>query len=305
MTPKPRFSVSTAAAVIGTVSFFASYAGPAPANAAEVGKSARIVNTVTGSQGNRALRVPDPVFDGERISAAPNAHGEILLDDSTKIIVGPDSTVLLDNFVVGNRGFTTTSIKVAKGAMRFISGNSPKSAYQIETATATIGVRGTAFDVYARGGGAADIVLYRGSINVCSGGTCVETGDVCDIVSIGAGGGGGGGSPAVSGFLMGTGADQEADFDLAFNQGRFPPGWRVSILPCSGRAFLEKLRNQTRNNQRQGFSDEGGGDDPVERPGDGEPDKRGGFNFTPRDDEPYDPYDPYDPYYGECGPTGC
>ena len=303
MTPKPRFSVSTAAAVIGTVSCFAGYVGAAPAYSAEVGKSARIVNTVTGSQGNRALRVPDPVFDGERISAAANGHGEILLEDKTKIIVGPDSTVLLNNFVVGERGFKTTSIKVSKGAMRFISGNSPKSAYQIETATATIGVRGTAFDVYARGGGAADIVLYRGSINVCSGGACVETGGVCDIVSVGGGaggGGGGGGSPAVSGFLMGTGADQEADFDLAFDQGRFPPGWRVSILPCSGRALLEKLRNPT--GQRQGFSDEGGGDDPVERPSDeGEPDKRGGFSFTPRDDDPYDPYDPY----VECGTTGC
>jgi hypothetical protein len=206
------------------------------ANAAdEVGTSVRIVNTVTGSQGNRQLVNQDPVFEKEKISAAADSHGEILLSDNSKVLVGENSVISLDDFVVGAKGFESGTIKVAKGAFRFITGNSKKGAFKVQTPVSTIGVRGTIFDIYITDLGVVQHVLFNGEIEVCiAGGQCLTIDDPCDIIE------------ATSSTVekkpyygsIGNRDDQAGQF-LTYLQGRFTQPWRAPTFTCATRALLD------------------------------------------------------------------
>lgn len=167
------FSVSLLLASSGGV-----LAGPS------VGEATKIKNHVTGSSGNRKLNVADNVFASENIRAAKDSNGQLLLNDNSKIIVGENSSVSLDNFVVSNDGISKGTFKVTKGALRLISGNGPKGRYKIKTPVSTIGVRGTALDVFVRASGETDVILYNGIIETCSSSTCLVSRRVCDVINI-------------------------------------------------------------------------------------------------------------------------
>ena len=84
-----------------------------------------------------------PIFSGDRITTDEIGNAQIKFRDDTKLVVGPNSTLVIDAFVF-NKDDTArqVSISALKGAFRFISGKSPKDVYRITTPTATIGVRG-------------------------------------------------------------------------------------------------------------------------------------------------------------------
>jgi hypothetical protein len=64
-------------------------------------------------------------------------------------------------------------INLTAGALRFITGKADHHAYEINTPTATIGVRGTAFDVYTKDDGEMAVAMIDGAIEVCpKGGAC-------------------------------------------------------------------------------------------------------------------------------------
>lgn len=213
---------------------FAGTAAP-HANAAEpVGKSVRIKNLVTGSLGERVLKPRDVVFADESITAQSDSHGELLLNDNSKVLVGENSSISLDNFVTGDRGFSSGTVKVAKGAFRFITGNSAKGSFSVETPVSTIGVRGTLFDVYVSAGGITRVVLYRGEVEVCSAQNCIVTNRACDIVEVE------NEEARELPYLRGGSREQErADYTLSELQGRFRPGWRAPVFGCDVRAFFD------------------------------------------------------------------
>ena len=143
---------------------------PTFAHAQEVGSAVKIVNSVNGKlKGkSRSLSKNNPVFSNEEISASPNSHGEFILSDNSRIIVGQNSSVKLDSFLVSGRGFEKGLVNVSKGAFRFISGRSKKGSIKIKTPLTTIGIRGTIFDVYVGRGGVTDVVLFSGKVEVCT-----------------------------------------------------------------------------------------------------------------------------------------
>ena len=163
---------------------------PATGIAAEsVGVTQRVQNEVVGSSGHRRLARQDPVYRSESISAGANSFGEIVLSDGARVLVGENSKVSLDNFVVSNNSFRQAGISVTKGAFRYISGNSRKGAFKFRTPLSSIGVRGTVFDVYVRDLGVTDLVLLRGGVNVCGrAGGCLLVNQPCDIVRVGTNG---------------------------------------------------------------------------------------------------------------------
>jgi len=100
----------------------------------------------SGPNGSRTLSAGSSVFEGETINVG-SGNAQLLLDDGTKIVVGPSSRLVLQAYL--RRGGGTASkvgVKALRGTFRFITGKSPKSAYNIATSTATIGIRGTGFD---------------------------------------------------------------------------------------------------------------------------------------------------------------
>lgn len=123
------------------------------ADAAEkltVGNAKVVVRTVTGKieAELRQLQLKDDVYHNELIKTAKGAATEIIFLDETKLALGPESQLTLDQFVYDpdpkKAAFVITA---TKGALRFASGKLPKSSYTIHTPTATIGIRGTALAI--------------------------------------------------------------------------------------------------------------------------------------------------------------
>ena len=98
---------------------------------------------IDGASGQLVLEPEAAVFSGDRIDTGPVGEAQIRFRDDTKLVVGPNSSMIIDAFVFDDDNTARDiSINVVRGAFRFITGNSPKDAYTITTPTATIGVRG-------------------------------------------------------------------------------------------------------------------------------------------------------------------
>ena len=59
-------------------------------------------------------------------------------------------------------------INFAVGAFRFLSSSKDPIGYELKTATATMGVRGTVFDFYVTEKGAMVVLMHRGALDVCA-----------------------------------------------------------------------------------------------------------------------------------------
>ncbi len=172
------------AAVLGLSMCF-----PFPAFAeVAVGEATLIKTEVAGENG--PLVVKDPVHRDERIRTSIGGLGQFVFRDGTKLAVGAGSSVVIDSYVYDDaNSVKKLTIKAAKGTFRWISGNSSSSAYSIVTPAGTIGVRGTAFDVYVAPNGTTAMVLLNGSAQFCGAGGCKQLREQCDCVIASRGGG--------------------------------------------------------------------------------------------------------------------
>ena len=136
----------------------------------QVGDTVRVKSDVTAETGEatRKLNRGDDVFQDEILVTSKSASAEIELLDKTKLAVGASARIVLDKFIYdANAAPGSISINLAKGAFRFITGASPKAAYEIKTPTASMGVRGTIFDVYVADDGETAVLLHEGGVDVC------------------------------------------------------------------------------------------------------------------------------------------
>jgi len=117
----------------------------------------------------RTLKTGDKIHQNEVIATAKESEAEIVLEDDTKLAIGPNSQIVLDSFIYDpNKQDGEVVINAAKGAFRFITGKSAKSAYTIKTPASTIGVRGTTFDGFIDESGELALLLVDGEIDVCN-----------------------------------------------------------------------------------------------------------------------------------------
>jgi hypothetical protein len=137
----------------------------------EIGTAITIKRDVLATLGDdkRELREGARVRRSEYLETGPESRAELKLDDDTKLALGPNAGLRLDDFVIGKSdGVTTIGVNFLKGTFRFITGSEKKEAYRIETPSATIGVRGTVFDVYVDGKGETLVLLHEGEVDICS-----------------------------------------------------------------------------------------------------------------------------------------
>ncbi len=153
--------------VLGFLGCAVLFASPTQA-AGKIGTVVAVVGspTANGPGGNRTLGKNSDVFEDDTIKVS-TGNAQIILDDGTRIVVGPSSSLLLDQFVMrGKSKAEKVSLKALRGTYRFITGRSPKSAYKISTAHATIGIRGTGFDFWSREKSGAAVL--SGRVNLAS-----------------------------------------------------------------------------------------------------------------------------------------
>jgi ferric-dicitrate binding protein FerR (iron transport regulator) len=107
------------------------------------------------------------VYQGEKIVTGPSGVIELRFLDNTHIMLGSRSSVTLDNFAYAGDGKAdSVVVQFARGAFRFATGGSAKSAYKISAPQASIGLRGTRFQVDSRTSTSA-ITLYEGRTYIC------------------------------------------------------------------------------------------------------------------------------------------
>jgi hypothetical protein len=111
-------------------------------NAAEkVGQAVKINVVVTGGAG--PMSTGDAVHRDERVRANASGVGQFQFDDGTKLAIGPNASVVIDKYVLGEGGkLKKLTVKATKGTFRFISGKSSPKAYTIITPAGTMGIRG-------------------------------------------------------------------------------------------------------------------------------------------------------------------
>jgi len=143
--------------------------------------------TASGASGSRGLAVGSPVYLGDRVETGIFGHVDIEFSDHTRLAVGPNSSMVIDKYVLGSPGrLKSFGLKTARGAFRFLTGDSAKRAYRITTPTATIGIRGTEFDWAMARVASTALVLYGGATRICSlsSGVCANLNRSCETALV-------------------------------------------------------------------------------------------------------------------------
>jgi hypothetical protein len=165
-------------------------ASPAYAQA-RVGEAAVVKNEVVRVAGSATsqINVGDGLLRDETVRTGQDSAARLVMADSTNLSLGANSTIRLDRTVFNDEHtYRDIAIRLTTGAFRFVTGNSEKTAYKITTSVATIGVRGTIFDVLSQPG-RSTVVLQACCAVVCAiGGQCTpltQQGDTAVVTSTG------------------------------------------------------------------------------------------------------------------------
>ncbi len=258
-----RFARVLIAAALSAVAL----AGPADA-ADPIGKVVAAAGSPTGS--GRALSPGGPIFENDKVVTG-GGNVQIVFIDDTKLVVGPNSTLVIDRFLMrgGNRA-QKFSVDALRGTFRFISGKSAKNAYDIRTANATIGIRGTAFDFSS--GGETLIAVFEGGVRLCASGTCESIPEGCGV----------GRARRNDVDQLGGRSKGQALRSLPYivNQGSLSRSFRVNTRSCrSSLGLILDFQNNNQGSGQQGAGpsgDTGGGGSPGGGPGGGGSNPGGG-----------------------------
>jgi len=113
-------------------------------------------------------RAGDTVAFKELLETLEQSGMLVRFSDGSKLTLGAESKVLVDDFVYDARNPTSKAlISLPAGKLRYITGSMPKGQTTIDTPTATMVLRGTNVAVNSRG---QDTLLYveEGSVSVHS-----------------------------------------------------------------------------------------------------------------------------------------
>lgn len=136
--------------------------------------------------GTRTLVVGADIFIGDRVVTDARGLVQILFDDKTKLVVGPRSSLLIEDYLIRNDGSAgRLAVNALSGTFRFITGNSAKNRYLIKTPTGQIGVRGTALDLFVGNRDVFVLQLHGTTINCSNNGDCESMSRRCDVARIG------------------------------------------------------------------------------------------------------------------------
>jgi len=153
---------------------------------AKIGEAEIIRNEVVSVEGAKVspIAVGDLVVRDEVVSTRGESDARFGLIDSTKLTLGPNSTLKIDRAVFSDPSrYKQIVINLTEGSFRFITGKSDKKSYKIETPTASVGVRGTILDILISENRTL-VTLQEGQATVCAGKKCtqlLERGHTADV----------------------------------------------------------------------------------------------------------------------------
>ncbi|PHQ70096.1 MAG: hypothetical protein COB93_06385 [Sneathiella sp.] len=119
--------------------------------AAEVGTVTRqqASATVVRKGQSRPLQVGAAIYEDDEVGTPKDGRLEVTFIDGTKLTIGENSRLLIDEFLYDpDKSIGTAVLEAIKGPFRFISGNIGKMAnkhVEARTTFGTVGIRGTDF----------------------------------------------------------------------------------------------------------------------------------------------------------------
>ncbi|MFL5080281.1 MAG: FecR domain-containing protein [Microvirga sp.] len=156
------------AAFVGafTIGVFAASPGAAQTIGGAVAVQREVSGQLSGSP--RAIATGDDVHQNETIRTGAASSAELGFVDQTRLAVGASAAVKLDRFVFDpDRGARSVVLTATKGVARFVTGAGPSAVYQVRTPHATIGVRGTEFEVMVQSSRTVVVLGATGAVDVC------------------------------------------------------------------------------------------------------------------------------------------
>jgi hypothetical protein len=114
-----------------------------------IGSTLVVEGQMSGTFSGRTLPLAggDGVVSDEIVRTQATSDGQIGFVDETKLYIGPLSSVTLDRLVFdASGGASKFTVDVTKGALRFVSGRSPKGVYRVNVPFGSLGLRGTVVD---------------------------------------------------------------------------------------------------------------------------------------------------------------
>ena len=157
-------AIAAAGLSLMILSEFPAIAGQVAGRALSVKPNATLAN----AEGSVTLVVGADIAMGDRIKTDRKGQVQLKFSDETKLVVGPNSSLVIEAYLLrsGNRANNFT-VRALGGSFRMITGKSKKQAYKIKTPTATIGVRGTSFDIAVQRNGETGVLLFEGEAEIC------------------------------------------------------------------------------------------------------------------------------------------
>lgn len=122
-------------------------------------------------QTRRLVGAGGDIFFGETIASDPTGVLRVVFADRSKLELGPDSSIVVDEFVYAAKpSAQKLALSLVKGVFRFTSGEMDKKAYSLDAGKVQLGVRGTKFTVLADGLGSVLVTVERGVVEMKAGG---------------------------------------------------------------------------------------------------------------------------------------
>ena len=121
----------------------------------------------------RSAGIGDPIYLNDEIATGPDTNLQILLKDQTVFTIGPDSSIIFDEFVYDPADAETSSLSatITKGTFKFISGkiaSQKPDNVALKLPNATASIRGTTVAGRVKNNGDSDVILLSGAIAVSS-----------------------------------------------------------------------------------------------------------------------------------------
>jgi peptidylprolyl isomerase len=181
MSRTPAFLARAAAAL----AFVLAACGTAPAAAQdrpEIATAEAVVNEVYGDDVLARVREGQRLRLRQRVATGSDSAARIRFDDGTVLSVGAQSEVVLDEFVYRPQENAADGVvRLTRGVLRLGSGRA-RLGMEVRTPAATLGIRGTVFDVRAVGG-ETEVAVFEGRVEVTGpfGTRTVEPGQVLRV----------------------------------------------------------------------------------------------------------------------------
>jgi len=110
-----------------------------------------------------------PVYSGDTIETAADDMVQIRFRDNTRIVVGPESSLVIEKYTFNPDGtLAGANLRLVRGTFRFISGDGPEKLYNITTPTGKISIKGTEVDVAASDHLGTGVLVFEGAVELCS-----------------------------------------------------------------------------------------------------------------------------------------